>query len=220
MDRTSLRRRICAVVEVTLIAVAIVSTGLLAARTLARAAAQQADRREAASWARERPGAAAKAAPASAAAADRPASRTDGFLGVIAVPRLGLRASIRDGVGDAVLDVAVGRIPGTSETVHAGNLGLAAHRDTLFRPLRHVRLNDVVRIETAEGAFTYRVTNITIVDPEDVWVLNQSRTPAVTLVTCYPFSYVGSAPRRFVVRAERVAPSPRDPVPAVTRARP
>jgi sortase A len=80
-------------------------------------------------------------------------------------------------------------------------MGLAAHRDTFFRRLGEIRPNDEVRLVTAEGTFDYRVEGTRIVEPRDTWVLAPTEGPVLTLVTCYPFRYVGSAPQRFVVRA-------------------
>jgi sortase A len=159
-----------------------------------------------------RPGRERDDAPASlerpAPAGDVPRTRTwrpvgDGPLGIVSIPRVGLEATVRDGADDETLAISVGRIPGTSRSATRGNIGLAAHRDTHFRPLRHVRNGDIVQLETQEGTFEYAVTDIRVVDPEDVWVLDPTERPSVTLVTCYPFNFVGSAPRRFIVRAER-----------------
>ena len=86
-------------------------------------------------------------------------------------------------------------------------MGLAGHRDTFFRRLRDIRADDLIRVVTPEGTFTYRVEGTQIVDPEDVWVLNQTAAPALTLVTCYPFTYIGSAPQRFIVRASLTGPT-------------
>ena len=80
-------------------------------------------------------------------------------------------------------------------------MGLAGHRDTFFRRLRDIRPDDEIRIVSTTGAFTYRVERTDIVQPNDVWVLDPTPNPVLTLVTCYPFTYVGSAPQRFVVRA-------------------
>jgi sortase A len=85
-----------------------------------------------------------------------------------------------------------------------GNSGIAGHRDTLFWPLQHVRAGDRVRLETPRGDFEYVVTDTRIVEPTAVSVLAPTRVPSLTLMTCYPFRWIGSAPQRFIVRAERV----------------
>jgi sortase A len=82
-----------------------------------------------------------------------------------------------------------------------GNLGLAGHRDTFFRKLRDINPDDEIRVTTRDGVFKYYVQRTNIVQPKDVWVLNPTNYPALTLVTCYPFTYIGSAPQRFIVRA-------------------
>jgi len=85
-----------------------------------------------------------------------------------------------------------------------GNVGIAAHRDTFFRPLRNVRKDDVITFTTAGAEYRYRVVSMKVVDPNDVSVLNVTDEEVLTLVTCYPFSFIGSAPDRFIVRAERI----------------
>jgi LPXTG-site transpeptidase (sortase) family protein len=99
------------------------------------------------------------------------------------------------------LRLAVGYIPGTAFPGDRGNVGLAGHRDTFFRKLRDINPDDEIRIVTKDGVFHYYVQRTSIVMPSDVWVLNQTDYPALTLVTCYPFTYIGSAPQRFIVRA-------------------
>ena len=100
---------------------------------------------------------------------------------------------------------AVGHLPDTPlPWQRRGNVALAAHRDGLFRPLENIRIDDDVRIVTPRGEFHYRVTKTHIVDPDDVWVIAPTDTPTITLITCYPFSFVGNAPRRFIVQAELV----------------
>lgn len=122
-------------------------------------------------------------------------------MGRIEIPRLGVSAVIRAGSDARTLRLAVGYIPGTALPGEGGNIGLAAHRDTFFRRLRDVRADDEIRIVTLEGTFSYTVERTTIVLPRDTWVLDATPGPTLTLVTCYPFTYVGSAPQRFVVRA-------------------
>lgn len=122
-------------------------------------------------------------------------------VGRIEVPRLGVSAVIRAGSDARTLRLAVGYIPGTAFPGDPGNVGLAGHRDTFFRKLRDINPDDEIRIVTKEGVFHYYVQRTSIVMPRDVWVLNQTDYPALTLITCYPFTYIGSAPQRFIVRA-------------------
>jgi sortase A len=127
-------------------------------------------------------------------------------IGRIEIPRLGVSSIVRAGSDARTLSLAVGHIPGTALPGERGNVGLAGHRDTFFRRLRNIRPDDRIRVVTAEGTFVYRVEGTTIVDPDDVWVLDPTRQPSLTLVTCYPFTYIGSAPQRFIVRASLERP--------------
>jgi sortase A len=122
-------------------------------------------------------------------------------IGRIEIPRLGVSTMIRAGSDARTLRLAVGHIPGTALPGETGNIGLAGHRDTFFRRLRDIRADDEIRIVTPEGTFAFRVQRTNIVEPRDTWVLNPTPSPTVTLVTCYPFTYVGSAPQRFIVHA-------------------
>jgi sortase A len=131
----------------------------------------------------------------------KPAPAQGARIGRIEIPRLGVSAVIRAGADARTLQLAVGYIPGTALPGEAGNIGLAAHRDTFFRRLRDVRAGDEIRLVTPDGTFAYAVEGTNIVEPRDTWVLNHTPQPALTLVTCYPFNYVGSAPQRFIVRA-------------------
>jgi sortase A len=123
-------------------------------------------------------------------------------VGRIDIPRLHVSAVVRAGSDARTLRLAVGYIPGTALPGEPGNIGLAGHRDTFFRRLRDIRPRDEIRIETPRGTYRYRVANTRIVNPDDVWVLDPTPHPTLTLVTCYPFTYIGSAPRRFIVRAQ------------------
>jgi sortase A len=122
-------------------------------------------------------------------------------VGRIEIPRLGVSAVIRAGSDARTLRLAVGYIPGTALPGDRGNFGLAGHRDTFFRKLRDINPDDEIRIVTKDGVFNYYVQRTSIVMPKDVWVLDPTNYPALTLVTCYPFNYIGSAPKRFIVRA-------------------
>jgi sortase A len=126
------------------------------------------------------------------------------LLGRLEIPRLQVSAIVRAGSDARTLRLAIGHIGGTALPGEPGNVALAAHRDTFFRRLGEIRVDDQVRLVTRDGTFTYRVKGTTIVEPEDLWVLNPTRDPALTLITCYPFRYIGSAPQRFIVRAQLV----------------
>ncbi|MEO8050489.1 MAG: class D sortase [Acidobacteriota bacterium] len=132
------------------------------------------------------------------------ASATDGLLGRMEIPRLGMSMIVAEGTKDSTLRRAGGHISGTSFPGGGGNIGIAGHRDTLFRPLRNVRAKDVITITTLGGEYRYRVVSTEIVSPSDVTVLQSDGHEVLTLVTCYPFYFVGPAPDRFIVRAERV----------------
>jgi sortase A len=123
-------------------------------------------------------------------------------VGRIEIPRLGVSAIIKAGTDARTLQLAVGHIAGTALPGESGNVGLAGHRDTFFRRLRDIRTDDEIRVATSTRTYHYRVERTNVVEPGDVWVLDPTTHPALTLVTCYPFSYVGSAPQRFIVRAQ------------------
>jgi sortase A len=118
--------------------------------------------------------------------------------------RLGLTATVLEGSDDAVLRRAAGHIASTPLPGERGNIGIAGHRDTTFRPLRHAKVGDTFRLTTTDRELTYVVSSTRIVEPTEVEVLAPTPQPALTLVTCYPFSFIGSAPKRFVVRADLV----------------
>lgn len=119
----------------------------------------------------------------------------------IDIPRIELEAMILAGDDASNLRRGVGRIPGTARFQDIGNVGLAAHRDTYFRRLRNVAPGDTIRIATARDSLMYIVEWTRVVEPESVEVLDPTVERALTLVTCYPFNYIGPAPKRFVVRA-------------------
>jgi sortase A len=134
-----------------------------------------------------------------------PAAVTAGSLiGRIEIPRLGLSEIVMEGADARVLRRAAGHVPGTALPGQAGNTAITGHRDTFFRPLRKIRRDDLIRVTTLQGEFLYRVVSTGIVDPGDVGVLDADEGQALTLITCYPFYFVGAAPQRFIVRAERV----------------
>jgi len=116
------------------------------------------------------------------------------LVGRLAIPRLHLSAIVREGVGEGTLGLAVGHIPGTALPGQNGNVAVAGHRDTLFRGLGDIRNNDLIQLETLEGNYLYEVASTEIVKPRNVSVLKAGQYPELTLVTCYPFNYIGSAP--------------------------
>lgn len=129
-------------------------------------------------------------------------------LGRIEVPRLGLSVILVEGVRRRDLQLAVGHIPGTALPDELGNVGIAGHRDTFFRELGRIQHGDLIIVRTSSGATEYSVEWTRIVKPSSVDVLKISAQPTLTLVTCYPFYYVGPAPDRFIVRARRVDRAP------------
>lgn len=152
----------------------------------------------------------AATAPATAAAIDAPSAptRRPPFLARLEIPSLELTSLVVDGVDDVTLRRAVGRIPSSSRPGEPGNVALAGHRDTDFRALQHLKKGDRIDLATSEGRFGYEVDWIRIVAPERVDVLAPESTPTLTLVTCYPFHYIGRAPLRYVVRAREVSRPP------------
>jgi sortase A len=129
-----------------------------------------------------------------------------GLVGVLNIPRLHVSAVVLEGDDESVLESAVGYLPDTPPPWQPGNTAVAAHRDRLFRPLQGIRVGDDIRLITRHGEFAYRVRRALIVSPGDVWVLDPLAHVNLTLITCFPFVYVGPAPRRFVVEAEKIEP--------------
>ncbi len=137
-------------------------------------------------------------------AAAKPLKR-GALIGRVDIPRLNVSAAVAEGDDKKILGRAVGHLPDTPLPWHRrGNVAIAAHRDGLFRPLEQIQINDKVSLITPHGDFHYRVKRKQIVNPDDVWVLAPTAKPTITLITCYPFSFVGRAPRRFIVQAELV----------------
>jgi sortase A len=125
-------------------------------------------------------------------------------IALLAIPRLELSTVVVEGADEPELKLAPGHIRGTSMPGKGGNVAVAGHRDTFFRPLRLIRMNDTITVKTHEREFQYRVVSMEIVSPEDVRVLNPVGHDTLTLITCYPFYFVGSAPSRFIVHADCV----------------
>jgi sortase A len=121
--------------------------------------------------------------------------REGDLFGRLEIPRLNMSVMVMEGVSDRTLRLGAGHIPGTG-------LSIAAHRDSFFRPLKDIRKGDTIKFATIDGTLQYRVTATSIVGPKDTFVLD-GKSDEMTLVTCYPFYYLGSAPKRFIVQAEK-----------------
>lgn len=125
-------------------------------------------------------------------------------IGEMKIPRIGLETIVVQGESARILHRAVGHLAETAMPGEAGNVALAGHRDGFFRPLKDIRVGDAISLNTLDGEFVYRVESTEVVWPSDVQVLQPTRENTLTLVTCYPFYYVGSAPKRFIVRARQI----------------
>jgi sortase A len=136
-----------------------------------------------------------------------------GVLGEIQVPRLHLKAIVVQGDSHTILRRAVGHIPETALPGEPGNVALAGHRDTFFRPLRNIRLGDSITLQTPTGAFQYLVESTEVVPATAVEILNATPGRTLTLITCFPFDYVGPAPKRYVVRARELLSPSTEPSP-------
>jgi sortase A len=126
-------------------------------------------------------------------------------IGEIRIPRLGLMAIVAEGESTGVLQRAIGHLADTALPGESGNVVLAGHRDTLFRSLKWIRIGDAIALNTQYGDFEYVVEWTTVVGPEDVDVVQSTARSTLTLITCFPFAYVGPAPKRFVVRARETS---------------
>ena len=125
--------------------------------------------------------------------------------GRIEIARIGLDAAIREGIDAHTLNIAVGHVPGTAKPGDRGNVVLTGHRDSFFRALRKVRAGDTVRVLWDEGPILYLVESTSIVNRDAIEVMHPTSDHTLTLITCYPFNFVGNAPKRFIVHADRVA---------------
>ena len=121
-------------------------------------------------------------------------------LGVLTIPSVKLEAPIFEGTTELTLNRGIGRIEGTAEVGAFGNLGLAGHRDGYFRVLKDVHVGDTIDVQSLASTAHYRVTEISIVEPTDVQVLAATDDATLTLVTCYPFYFIGEAPQRYIVK--------------------
>ena len=131
------------------------------------------------------------------------AAKEGDVLGRIEIPRVGMMVAILEGTTSRTLGVGVGHIAGTALPGEPGNIGIAGHRDTYFRALKGIQLDDEIRIHTAMGLSLYKVDKVQIVAPDYIHVIAPSEASAITLVTCYPFYFIGGAPKRFIVHAHQ-----------------
>jgi sortase A len=137
-------------------------------------------------------------------ASHRPAPKPDSLLGRIEIPRLHLSTMILEGDDERQLQLGAGHVPGTTLPGQAGNVVIAAHRDTFFRALQNISTNDRIVLTTLAGSYQYNVEYFGITNPENTSVMKASADRALTLVTCYPFSFIGPAPKRFIVHARLI----------------
>jgi sortase A len=131
-----------------------------------------------------------------------------GAIGEVEIPRIGIDAMFVEGDSPKTLRRAVGHIAETALPGEQGNVVLTAHRDSFFRPLRNIRQGDAITVKTRAGQYEYLVDWTEVVLPSDIQILQPSSGNTLTLVTCFPFYYVGPAPKRFIVRAHQIGTSP------------
>ena len=135
----------------------------------------------------------------------RPAPSAGTLIGRLDAPTVKMSATVLEGSDDGTLSRGAGHIEDTPFPGEAGNVGIAGHRDTVFRPLRHIQVGDPLELKTADRLFKYKISKTIIVGPDDVYVLDPTEKPTLTLVTCYPFDFIGHAPKRFIVQAQLVS---------------
>ena len=131
-------------------------------------------------------------------------------LGIMRIPKAKIEAPVLEGTDDITLNRGVGHIAGTAGLGENGNVGIAGHRDGFFRGLKDIQVGDTIEVETRTQTLTYVIDGVTIVDPSDVSVLQPRGHASLTLVTCYPFYFVGSAPSRYIVQASLAGQQPKD----------
>ena len=205
MSTSARTQRMLRYAERALFAIGIIALAWFASGQIYAAREQAALSRELEA-ARQAAETAAEAAPDTRSAVSAAPLAARALVGRIEVPRLRLSALAREGVDVRTLRGSVGHVPGTALPGEPGNAAFAAHRDTFFRPLAGIRKGDTVLVTTPDGVHSYRVFGTRVVTPTEGSVLRSGQRSQLTLVTCYPFDYVGSAPQRFVVQAERTPP--------------
>ena len=129
-------------------------------------------------------------------------------LGTLEIRRLGIAGIVREGEDDATLALAIGHVPGTAKPGEPGNMVLAAHRDTFFRELRQIEPHDRITFDFPPHHYEYQVVSTRVVNPSQIEVMAPHGIDELTLLTCFPFDFIGSAPQRFVVSAIRIATTP------------
>jgi sortase A len=135
--------------------------------------------------------------------------KVDPPLAVLKIDRLGLVVSVYEGTDDLTLDRGAGHISGTDPVGGNGNVGIAGHRDGFFRGLKDMSVGDDIQLLTPNSTYTYTISELLIVKPEDLWVLESGQQPSLTLVTCYPFYFIGHAPERYIVKASLKTTQPK-----------
>ena len=189
------------VLEMGLWAVAFVSLGIFVVSYSAAALHQHRQRQQLEALLTSAPRLPTRSATLANYSANSPRIPIDGLLGLMEIPRLEISAVYEEGVDDDTLAGGIGHVPGTPLPGETGNSALAAHRDTYFHRLGEIQVGDFINVKTRRGEHHYRVARTAIVKPGDISVLDNTPVATLTLVTCYPFRYVGTAPQRFVVTA-------------------
>ncbi len=134
-----------------------------------------------------------------------------GIIALLRIPRIELQVPVSYGTSHWILSRGAGLIEGTAPPGSAGNVAIAAHRDSFFRGLKDVVIGDLIELESHGRTDRYRISALSVVEPTDVHVLANTGEAALTLVTCYPFYFLGNAPQRFIVRAVATGIQPQPP---------
>jgi sortase A len=129
-------------------------------------------------------------------------------MGILRIPKIDVEVPVLEGTDDLILNRGVGHVAGTANPGDDGNVAIAGHRDGFFRGLKDVAVGDKIELVTLQTTDTYVIDNITIVDPSDISVLRPRSRSSLTLITCYPFYFIGSAPQRYIVQASIVNAPP------------
>jgi sortase A len=187
--------------EIVLFGIGLIAVTWFGSAQVATATEQAALARELQAQAAALPARTLSIAPFTISRRSRVAPAPGALIGKVEIPSVGLSAPAREGTDARTLDRAVGHVPRTALPGERGNFVLAAHRDTFFRALKDIRVGDGVLITAPDGRHEYVINETRNVNPRDVWVLAPTPEPTLTLVTCYPFDYIGPAPKRFIVRA-------------------